>query len=254
MAEGDIGRRTAAVFLYDYDRGLAETIGGELIESEIDGETTQEYALRVPAVKGPPEYKGLIPIFMGEPEPAYAEHLIPQIVIARGSIDPDMQRWHNQGFEYRVAGPNATMIPVPGSGGRSIPSEVETKPYAFPFNINYDLHLRARHRRQADRMLKAVGKILWAYGQLRFKDDTGCERGYYAFVESIQALNEVIDVTDRLQGHTFSLRVEAELDFRDPIVQKTIQTLDVNVNVRRTAGTGAPYQGGPAALRVEEDC
>jgi hypothetical protein len=255
MAEGDIGVRTATVFLEDYDVGVAETMGGELIETSIDGEYVQEYALRCDDVTGPPEYNGLVPIYMGEPEPAYAEHLIPQIIISRGSIDPDMARWHNQGFEYRVAAVDAVMVPVAGTDPvQFIPDKIESKAYAFPFNISYDLHIRARHRRQADLLLKKVGKIFWAYGQIRFKDKTGCERGYYAFVESIQALNEIIDVTDRLQGHTFSMRVEAELDFREPYVQKTIHTFTANYGLRATAGAGAPYQGGPAALKNKEDC
>lgn len=255
MAEGDIGVRTAAVFLEDYDVGMAETLGGELVNTAIDGEAIQEYALRCDGVTGPPEYQGLVPILMGESEPAYTEQLIPQIIISRGSIDPDMARWHNQGFEYRVAAVGAVMIPVPGTNPvRHIPSKIESKAYAFPFNIAYDLHIRARHRRIADKLLLKVGKVFWSYGQVRFKDSTGCERGYYAFVEGIQALNEIIDVTDRLQGHTISMRVEAELDFRDPYVQKTIHTFTTNLGLRTTAGAGAPYQGGPAALRNKEDC
>ena len=246
------GHRTGSVFLEDYDIGLAESLGGELIEIEFDGESVQVYALRVDGVTGPPEYDGMVPILMGEPDPAYQEHLLPAIVISRGSIDPDMQRWHAGGFEYFLPAPGATMKDVPGTT-RQIPDKVEIKRYAYPYNISYDLHLRARQRVQADRMLKTVGKIFWSYGQIHLKDSEGCERGYYAFVESIAALNEIIDVTDRLQGHTFSLRVEAELDFVDPRIAKTAQKITTTVNTRRNVGSNVRYKGSPYRGE-EEDC
>ncbi len=246
------GHRTGSVFLEDYDVGLAETMGGELITIVLDGEEVQTYALRVTGVTGPPQYDGMIPILMGEPDPVYQEHLLPAVVVSRGSIDPDMQRWHAGGFEYFLAAPGATMKDVPGTG-RQIPDKVEIKRYAYPYNISYDLHIRARHRSQADKMLRKVGKHFWAYGQVFLKDSEGCDRGYYAFVESIAALNEIVDVTDRLQGHTFSLRVEAELDFREPSIARTAQTVTVNVNTRRNVGSNVRYKGNPFRGE-EEDC
>lgn len=224
----DFGSRTGSVFVDDFDVGLAETLGSELVTRTIDGEAVQEYALLCDGVTGPPEYDGLVPVFMGEPEPAYAEQLLPQIVIIRSSIEPDMARWHAQGFEYQVAALDAVDNDVPGSETKN-PSKIEIKRYAFPFTIPYDVHLRTRHQVTSDRLLKKVGKVFWAYGQIRLRDSEGHERGYYAFMETISSLNEVLDVTDRLKGYTLSLRTEAELDFRDPAVARTVHTFRASV-------------------------
>jgi hypothetical protein len=74
-----------------------------------------------------------------------------------------------------------------------------------------------------------MGKHLWSYGQIFLLDSENEERGYYAFVESTDPLSEIQDVTERLQGHTISLRVEAELDFDEPFVAPTTPNLNTSV-------------------------
>ena len=223
MADG----RTGQVFLEDYDIGLARTLGGELIDIELDGETVQKYAVQIEGVTGPDEYQGLVPIDMSDPEDAYVEHLIPQIIISRGAVTPQMNRWFPGGREYQIRAKIAQ--DVKSSGGLTGPSHVERKWWTYPFEISYDVHLRARLRAQADRMLRQIGRVFWAYGQIFLVDSEGDERGYYAFVESYDNLSEIADVADRLQGHTISMRVEAELDFNEPHIMPTTPKLSVNV-------------------------
>lgn len=228
MANG----RTGQVFIEDFDVGLAETIGSELVRIELDGEEAQVYALRVPGVTGPDQYHGLIPIFMSDPEAGFAANLLPQIILSRGSIDPDMARWQPGGREYMVPAANATE--VTSSSGRKGPSRVEIKPWSWPFTINYDVHLRGATRIQADRMLRAVGKYLWAYGAIHVKDSEGDTREYNAFGEGIQNLSEIADITDRTIGHTLPIRVEAELDFLEPFLAPTTLNLTVRAGPLRT--------------------
>ena len=232
------GGRTGSVFLGDYDVGLARTIGAELIDIELDNELVQTYALRIEGVTGPSLTQGLIPVQMADPEDAFTAQLLPQIVITRGSVTPSMSsRWHPGGRSYQIPAANAKT--VVSSGGVSGPSRVEIKAHPLPFDISYDVHLRARLRTQADKMLGFVGRILWAYGQIRLLDSEGEERGYYAFVDGYENLSEIADVADRLQGHTVSLRVEAELDFEAPAVLPTQYKLNGSLGAGGGLGPGS---------------
>lgn len=228
MANG----RTGQVFIEDFDVGLAETFGSELVSVELDGEVAEVYALRVLGVTGPDEYHGLIPVYMGEPEDTYSESRLPQIVISRGSIQPAMARWFGGGHEYAV--PAHGSSEVTSSGGVRGPSRVEIKAWTRPFDLSYDVHIRARFRAQADRILRHVGRHLWAYGQVYVRDSEGDERGYYAFVDSYENLAEISDIADRMHGHTVPVRVEGELDFEEPFVAPTTPNLVVRTGPLRT--------------------
>jgi hypothetical protein len=223
MANG----RTGVVVLKDYDVGVATTIGSTLINIERDDELVQVYGVEIEGVTGPDEYKGLVPVTMADPEDAFQDQFLPQIVISRGAITPAMARWFPGGREYQVAAVGSEQ--VVGPGGRSMPNRIERKYWTYPFEISYDVHLRAKLRWQADHMLQHVGRYFWAYGQVFLRDSEGEERGYYAFTESYDSLSEITDVADRLQGHTISMRVEAELDFFEPIILPTSHRFTVTV-------------------------
>lgn len=218
--------RTGQVFLENFDVGMATTLGAELIDQERDGEVAKVFAVLIDGVTGPDSYKGLVPVIMSEPEDAYEDHLLPQIVISRGSATPDRSRWHPGGWEYQVASAPSKL--VPGPGGRLMPNQVEKKWWTMPYDISYDIHLRARVRLQADRMFRYVGRFFHAVGQVFLRDSVGDVRGYYAFQESVDNLAEIADVADRLHGHTMSLRVEGELDFNEPFVIPTAQKVNVS--------------------------
>lgn len=228
MANG----RTGTVFIEDFDIGLAETIGGEKVQIELDGEIAEVYALRVPNVTGPDQCSGLVPIVMSDAEDAFSDELLPQIVISRGSIQPAMARWFGGGHEYMVPAQGARE--VTSSGGLKGPSRVEIKGWTYPFDISYDVHLRARLRGQADRILRVVGRRLPAYGQVFLTDSEGDKRGYHAFVDSYENLAEIGGVAERMHGHTIPVRVEGELDFEEPFEAPTSPNLTVRTGPLRT--------------------
>ena len=222
------GGRTGSVFLRNFDEGLVVTIGGELINIELDGETVQEYALRVGGVTGPDQYSGMVPIIFQNPEDVYQRAYLPHVVISRSNIQPAMNRWQPGGRAYMVPAANTGWTMVDGV---RVPTLVEIADPAVPFDITYDLHIRARLRAQADLMLRQIGGALGyvlAYATLFLKDSEGDDRSYEAFVESIDNLDEVAEIADRTIGHTLSVRVEAELDFREPMLRKTCPHLQFN--------------------------
>jgi len=227
--------RTGTVFLRDYDEGLVRTMGAELIEVELDGEMVQDYAIMIDGVTGPDMYGGAIPVIWQNPEDIYQPGLLPHVNVSRSAVTPAMQRWFPGGHEYRT--PAAAAQTVTSGTGVQGPSMLEFKQWAYPYDISYDIHIRARLRAQADKMLRQIGSKFWAYGQIYLRDSEGAERGYYAFQESVDTLDEVVDIADRMLGWTISLRCEAELDFNDPYIAKT------SPNVEASVESKAPVEG-----------
>lgn len=223
MADG----RTGTVFIEDFDTGLVTTFGSVLKTITLDDEEVQDYAVQIPGVHGPDEYDGLIPVIFQEPEDVYQTGYIPHIAISRSAITPAMQRWHPVGKAYQV--PAKVAQTVTAQDGSQGPSLNELKGYALPFDITYDIHMRARLRLQANRMLKYLGRYIWAYGSIFFTDNEGDERGYVAYLESIDNLDELVEFSDRTLGFTMSVRVEGELDFSDPLVAPTARAFGISV-------------------------
>jgi len=215
------------VFLEHFDLGVATTLGGELVNANLGGEQVQVYAVKIDGVNGPGEYNGMVPIVMSAPDEAYQSAHLPEILITRSSAMMQMSRWFPGGHEYQVPASNAQQ--VAGPGGRMMPNRVEKKWWTYPFEIIYDVQLRARQRIDADRMLRHVGRHFWAYGQVFLIDTEGDERGYHVFVDVFDPISELTDVSDRLQGHIISLRVEGELDFAEPFIAPTSPKLRTNV-------------------------
>lgn len=224
MADG----RTGTVFIEDFDTGLVTTFGSVLKTIVLDDEEVQDYAVQIPGVHGPDEYDGLVPVIFQEPEDVYQVGFIPHVSISRSAITPAMQRWHPVGKAYQV--PSKVAQQVTAQNGQIGPSLNELKGFALPFDITYDLHMRARLRQQANLMLKYMGRFIWAYGNIFFTDNEGDERGYVTYLESIDNLDELVEFSDRTLGFTMSIRVEAELDFSDPIVVPTMRAAGISVS------------------------
>lgn len=219
--------RSGTVFLRDFDEGLVRTMGGELIEIELDGEMVQSYVIMIDGVTGPDMYGGAIPVIWQNPEDVYQPGMLPHVNVSRTALTPAMNRWFPGGYEYRTPAAGAKIV---RSGiGVEGPSMLEYKAWAYPYDISYEVHLRARLRAQADKMLRQIGKKFWAYGQIYLVDSEGAQRGYYAYQESIDSLDEVADIADRMLGWTISLRCEGELDFNDPYIAKTSPMVSVGV-------------------------
>jgi hypothetical protein len=238
--------RTGLVFLEDFDLGLARTIGAKLTPIELDGEVTQVFAVDIPGVAGPDLYQGLVPVQMSEAEDVYADMVLPQIVIFRTAINPAMQRWFPGGYEYQTPAKNAQTVTA-GNGVQG-PSLVERKDWTLPYDISYDIHIRCRRRFQADRILLYLQRYVWAYGQIYLTDSEGDERGYYAFKESVDQLNELTDISDRSVGHTISLRVEAELDSKNPYILKTQYNIVDSQNSSISSSGPGPGPGGSTGV------
>ncbi len=100
---------------------------------------------------------------------------------------------------------------------------------ATPYDIQYTISVLARHRgaptqrNQVNALLQSVLRTYPPYGKVDVIDSIGDRRGYEAFNEGIANLDNINEVTERQLGYAITLRVEAELDLKDPITVQTVK-------------------------------
>ena len=83
----------ARVKLKDFDLGVIETIGAELIDITVDGGTRKAYAKTVPGVTtNVPGFGGKVPVFFGYPEDVYQPFKLPCYVVSRTGLEPNFSR------------------------------------------------------------------------------------------------------------------------------------------------------------------
>jgi len=226
MRSGLGQKRTGTVFVENFDEGVALSLQGQLVDVQLDGVTSQEYAVGIPGVVGPSYTGGMVPIIFENPDEAVGESKLPNINVMRTAIDPAFQRWHSGKYAYRVPAPSSKV--VKGSHGRRGPDLVEKKPYAFPFDLSYDVHCRAKLTTDGHKIFRHVGKHLWALGFVTVIDSEGAPRTYDIIQGSIGNLADLAEVGKRTLGHTVPIRVIGELDFNDPYVKRTATDIFVS--------------------------
>lgn len=239
------------VGLRNFDEGVVITLGGKLGEESGKGSESNFYlpSSVLSPVDAPPGLPG-IPITFSHPEDMYERYRQPVIVVRRDDISPAMNRWHPGMHEWRVPARGAQDRQVVFGVGTTTERTVtgydryESKEMAVPFDITYSLSILARHRgkgggaprhvpvgfegaagsprNQVNQILDHVLRVFPPYCQVFVIDSLGDTRRYSAFMEAISHLDEVPDVTERVLGFAVTLRVEAELDLNDPIVERAV--------------------------------
>lgn len=241
------------VGLRNFDEGVVLTLGAELSEE------FQNYYIptsRVAPLLPPPELPG-IPVTFSHPEDLFERYRIPAIIVRRDDIAPASQRWHPSMHVARVPMEGANSIEV-RRGDPLNPTvysgfdKYVAQPQAFPFDITYTLSLVARHRghgpaesrekraptaggspiSQVNTLLDYALKIYNPFSHVVVIDSMGDYRPYFSFVDAVSQIDEVPEVTERVLGFALTLRVEAELDLNDPVVQRAVRDwLTINENL-----------------------
>jgi len=267
IAVGDVESREAGtapsgiVGLRNFDAGVVETLGAEVHEvSTGKGPHSNYYIL--PSATFPVEpAPGLpgIPVTFSHPEDIYARYRQPVIVVRRDDISPAMNRWHPGQKSWKAPAQTARPVSVtfdPGTFGETTVhgfDRYETKDTGVPFDITYSIQIFARHRgkgplpkkgvptgftgaagsprNQVNAVLDYVLRRYAPYCQVILEDSLGDKRKYSAFMEAVSHLDEVPEVTERVLGFAVTLRVEAELDLSDPVVQRAATALTLRTEV-----------------------
>ncbi len=243
----EAGRAPAGrVGLRNFDQGVVETLGAEVFDS---GTGLSNYFIatsRIAPVEPAPGLPG-IPITFSHPEDIWERYRQPVIVIRRDDIAPAMTRWHPGMVTYRTPALGAKPVSVrlgPTTGVVAGYDKYEQKEQAVPFDITYTISILARHRgkgplprrgdpakftgaagsprNQVNAILDYCLRIYAPYTAVLVRDSLDDIRTYSAFMEAISHLDEVPEVTERVLGFALTLRVEAELDLRDPVTQRAV--------------------------------
>jgi hypothetical protein len=211
------------VFLRNYDQGLIEALGAELIDIEKDGEMSRAYALDLRGMRcvGPDSYGGFIPIIFGTPDPTMEPYALPAIIIKRGDPVPDWVRWEPGGTAYKLPADGARDVSVTLDADGLVVvdgyDKYETRKKEVPFNIPYDIELRSKKQWQKSTMLQHVLRKLFPRS-LPIKDSAGNDRTYAFDLEGTSNADDLADIADRLLVQIVSITVLAGLDIRDPMV------------------------------------
>lgn len=226
---------TGSVYLRHFDAGLVTTLGAEIMQHSVRGVTLSDFFLPANLLRGEMSYPGTGPsgavrIVFADPEETLVISEIPGVYVRRGDPQFNGSRWHPKTKEYRVPAPDA--VAVRDDAGVIIGyTKYESKEWARPHDIPYDITVVGRTRSDAQLLLERVQRVYIApAGTLVLKDSRDEERQYEAFVEGVASADELESVGERVVGFTISIRVEGELDLRDPVYDTAVTQSVIRVD------------------------
>jgi hypothetical protein len=221
-------RQNGTVTLRDFDRGIVETLGGEVWYSPTSKDPDVEcdpalkklgifpnYFVQVEGVSPPAGLPG-VPVTWSFPEDLFERYQMPVFWVSRESLDPAMNRWHPGSRQYRA--PSKGALPVVSgdlSGWSSFDDRQQAVPYDLAYVLNIENRQEAATRNNANVMFMYAIRRFQPYAKIGLFDSIGDIRTYDCFFESSSNLDETQDVTKRKIGFTLNLRVEGELDLTD---------------------------------------
>ncbi len=136
----------------DFDRGVVESLGSELVDIKVDGDVRQAYVLPCPGLIEYPDSDnlpeelrpmptfptGTVPVFFVHPEEVFQPWIVPCIVVRRGDITPNFTRAPWYGYQSTgVTGAPQVAVEINGvwvSG----PSQKVYKWNPTPFDFGYE--------------------------------------------------------------------------------------------------------------------
>lgn len=229
--------QTGTVGIRNFDEGVVLTLGA--FEAP-DGQGMPKYWINTDsgafggvtcATPGNPG----VPVIFGNPEDVVQSVTYPLVLVQRLDISPAMERWHSGAQQYRAPGKGAVPFVATwpsGSVARGF-DRMEILPQAIPYDIMYQISVRARfrgapgNRNQVNALFGHVMRVFPPYSKIDVVDSIGDLRGYEAFNEGISNIDVIAEVQDRTLGMALTIRVEGELDLKDPQTVPTVRRVPV---------------------------
>lgn len=215
------------VFLRNFDMGIAMTLGCVEI-----GQRLYLPLEKAPGVEPPlhTEFYGDatqigkpmpgIPLIYANPAGAVQRHTLPCLRLRREDPTPALERWMSKHYKYRRPAPGLLPITVQYRKRQLTGyAKYEQQEGSYPYDIPYTLTCEAvgkGARTKAHTMLQYCMKIFGPHGKVKVVDSLGDERQYWVFGEGPSDLSMAADIQDRTIIFALSLRVQGELDLRDP--------------------------------------
>ncbi len=216
--------RSGIVWIRSFDEGVIKSLGG-VVRTSGDGKNN----FYVPITPGSCMTPGTsldLPVIFGNPDPLFEKKTYPAFVVTRGSVTPALERWHSQGAMQEFYGVLGTEVVV---DGKTRYNQVEQSPQAWPYDITYTIAVYSKYEYEAQTLLRHMMMKFPPRCHVSIVDSLGDVRTYDAFVDSdISDLSEIVDISDRVKSYSLSLKVEAEIDLVAPIVNNTVQTVEIS--------------------------
>jgi len=185
---------------------------------------------QVPGVCPPDGYQG-VPVVFANSEDVNTDFKLPYILVKRDDWSPANERWMPGAVQYRAPADGARLLRATGPQGQVKTGwdRMEQLAQAIPYDITYTISVSGRfrgagQRNNANALFKHVLRTFPPYGWMWLTDSIGDMRSYEAFNEGISDLDNIVDVQDRTLGQAITLRVEGELDLKDPVSVQTVRT------------------------------
>lgn len=214
--------RTGTVGIRDFDQGVVTTLGATVHE--------RYNYITVPGVDPADGWPGT-PVVFADPEDVFQQARLPFVLVRRDDITPAMERWQPAGVQYRTAGLGAMPVSATLPTGLTAMGfdRMEQLAQAIPYDISYTISVQARHRgssdirNQANAILTYLLRYYPPYGLVKVTDSILDIRSYAAFNTGVSTLDNIGEVTERIMGYALSIRVEGELDLKDPVTIQTVK-------------------------------
>jgi hypothetical protein len=160
------------------------------------------------AIQG--ETTGRVPIVYNQPESTINRYTLPAIRMQRTSVAADEQRRFAPGLPaYTLPALCAGEVEVNNRRGAAAYVQREQPE---PTNLTYDLEVRARDEREANRMLRYIRYKLPARHVIRVTDSRGVVSIFTIIREGMSETKNVVETLNRYVGWIITYRVEGELD------------------------------------------
>lgn len=226
----------STVGLKDFDRGMILSLGSQLIDIQIDGDTRQAYVLKVDGLATNLEYYApYVPVFFTTPEDVFQPYRLPCVVIRRNDLTPAFDRSPYYGYQ-RTPAPTAQKVMIPLNDGmltgynKYVSAELPT-----PFDIAYDVQMYARTQNTAIPLLMRLLQVCRPpFFSVAVFDSVGDKRVYDAGEVSVSNGSELADIADRTISYTISFSIRGELDLVPQTAENSIVTALPNIGIQVT--------------------
>ena len=211
--------KTGEVWLRDFDSGVVLQLQPTLINNNY-------FVVFSSGLSGSSSPN--VPVIFNQPEQVYEIRSYPFIHVKREAFTPALERWHSYGQQDHIAG-------VPGTenivDGEIFYDQVEIKPQAWPYDIEYVISVYSRFEYEAQTLLRHVMRRFQPRGYITVQDSVSEDRFYTYFSDpAVADIGEIVDVAQRLRGYSVSVKVEGEIDLVDPVIRDTVQQVVVSTD------------------------
>jgi hypothetical protein len=229
---------TGQVWIENFDRGVITTLGAQILNWSMDGNSKPNYIIPLADITGlsssdlAVDVNGTVapgvPITFNNPSGVYEDYVLPSIDVSRNDeFSIALNRFVPCGLAYKAPATGASPETVTLPDGTEVNGydNYETQQSAWPYDIVYTINIKAKYRRVARLILKKVLNIYQAYGSVSVLDSLGDTRTYDVFNEGFSDTSEVLSIDERMASWSMTIRVEAEIDINDPVEYKAVTSL-----------------------------